>query len=237
MKPNLEELKTIREFAYLAENSAVGTMNNQRGEKGVGPICCHHTWEMWSEGYHRAFYRLLAAGPILSRAYFVPFVSKTKPRGFLKSFLQTRNGWSGGESWFPSTDRAYIQSHPLYDIEKHQRWESFFRPLEDLYESRGEQEAGLAWSCQGLSSTRWHRWYNICYLRITTHRSSVVGCEALRNTVRSDTPVHLHGGEPSLVPNGSSQHPIDTLVVVVSFSHRIPFFRSKTTIGPMRRDE
>ncbi|KAL2788515.1 hypothetical protein BJX66DRAFT_352654 [Aspergillus keveii] len=143
IKPSLEELKTIRRFAYLAENSAFDTMNNQWGKKGDGPIWCLHTWETWSEGYHRAFYRLLAAGPILSRAYFEPFVSNTKPRGFLKSFLQTRNGWSGGVNWFPSTDRAYIQSHPLYDIEKHQRWESFFRPLEDLFVEESRRLARL----------------------------------------------------------------------------------------------
>jgi len=132
-KPSLDELKIIQDFACLAGYSAESTIQSYKKCGFDTSGWSRRTWQLWYEGYHRAFYRHLAAGSLLCSAYFEPFLSDATPPGFITTFLNTPNFWGHLPNWFPSPDRDHIQTHPLYNIRKSEEWGKYFEPLEVIF--------------------------------------------------------------------------------------------------------
>ncbi|KAL4911846.1 hypothetical protein BDW62DRAFT_216886 [Aspergillus aurantiobrunneus] len=112
------------------------------------------TWHIWTDSYHRAVYRYLAGGAILSRAYHEPVISPAKPAGFLASLVKILEGiavWDASTAsypgWFSDEERRYLASVPLYNSQRHAEWGGPFTELEGvfLHESKQQSSASSGW--------------------------------------------------------------------------------------------
>ncbi|KAL4869847.1 hypothetical protein BDV12DRAFT_208177 [Aspergillus spectabilis] len=157
-KPTLDEIQQIQSLSYLAQYLETRTCSPRDKSPNFLPHKWYFdslswepaTWNVWREGYHRAIYRYLTAGAVLCPAYYEPILSPEKPRGFLSSLVgllegvALQEGDEEGEeypSWFSEAEQKYLQTIPLYDGQQHEKWETAFKPLEEIFLSESRKQA------------------------------------------------------------------------------------------------
>ncbi|KAL2825043.1 hypothetical protein BDW59DRAFT_172546 [Aspergillus cavernicola] len=151
-KPNLEDVNQIQNLAKLATYLERRTRCPRAKTPNFPPHKWHfdslswkhnNTWTLWRDGYHRAVYRYLTAGAVLSRTYFAPVVSSSgcskKPRGFLNSLVTVLEGIEEAREseypdWFSDRERAYLSTVAVYDSQGYERWGGEgFSALEEIF--------------------------------------------------------------------------------------------------------
>ncbi|KAL3482158.1 hypothetical protein BJX99DRAFT_252871 [Aspergillus californicus] len=160
-KPCLNDLQDVQNLAQLAQFIERKTRCEDGKTPGFMPdkwyfdslSWDHSTWTVWRESYHRAIYRYLTAGAILARAYWEPVISPAKPSGFLTNIVSILEGIAGQESdypdWFSDSERRYLSTIPLYDIQGYDKWGAF-QQLEELFVEESRAPSRPVQPCAGL---------------------------------------------------------------------------------------